>query len=72
MIHPLVPTPLKFGTKCAHGILTGVLKQKNIKVWACDSTGYMIYPLKKQLHTHWKRRKHNLEDFLKIYHTAKN
>ena len=28
MVHPQGLTPLKFGNKCAHGILTGVLKKQ--------------------------------------------
>ena len=31
MGHPQVPTPLQFYNKCSHGILTGVLKQKQSK-----------------------------------------
>ena len=42
MVHPLGSSPQKFDNKCAHGILTGVLKQKQHKgmdmlfYWICD------------------------------------
>ena len=32
MGHPQGPPPLQFDNKCAHGILTGLLKQKQSKV----------------------------------------
>ena len=61
MGHPQGPTPLKFDNKCAHGILTGVLKQKQSK--GMDMQFYWLrdrYIEQNKFHTHWKRGKHNL------------
>ena len=44
MGHPQGPTPMKLEKKCAHGILTRVIKKNNIKVWTCDYTGFVIDP----------------------------
>ena len=41
--HPQGPTPLKIDNKCAYGILIGEIKN-NIKLWTCDSTGFVIDP----------------------------
>ena len=66
MGHPQGPTPLQFKNKYKHGILTGVLKQKQYKgidmrfYWLCDRSMEQ-----KQFHTHWKRGEHNLGDYLK-------
>ena len=61
MGHPQVPTTLKFDNKCAHYILTGVIKQKQSK--GMDMRFYClcdIFTEQKQFHTHWKRNEHNL------------
>ena len=68
MGHPQGPTPLKFDNKCVHGIITGVLKQKQSK--GMDMRFYClcdIFTEQKQFHTHWKRSEHNLGD-----HPTKN
>ena len=52
MGHPQGPTPLQSANKFSHGILTGVLKKNNLKVWTRNSTGSVIYPYKKQFHKH--------------------
>ena len=64
MGHSQGPTPLQLENKCAHGILTGVIKQKQSKgmdmqfYWLCDRSIEQ-----KQLHTHLKSSKHNLRDY---------
>ena len=66
MVHPQGRTPLQFDNKFAHGILTGVLKQKQYKgmemklYWLRD-----ISKEQKQFHTHWKRYEHNLGEYPK-------
>ena len=73
MVHPQVSTPLQSENKFSHGILTGVLKQKQSKgmyiqlYWLCDRSMEQ-----KQFHTHWKRGEHNLGNYLKQYHPAKH
>ena len=49
MGHPQGPLPLQFDKKCAHGILTEVLKQKNLKVWTYDYTVFVIDPQNKKI-----------------------
>ena len=69
MGHPQGPAPLQSDNKCAHGILTGLLKQKQSK--GMDMKFYSICTIlteQKQLHTHCKHRKHNLRE----YPTSKN
>ena len=73
MGHPQVPTPLQFEKKCAHYILTGLIKQKKSKVmhmqflWLCDRSMEQ-----KQFHTHWKGGKHNLGYYPTKYHPDKH
>ena len=73
MGHPQVPTKLQFDNKCAHGILTGVLKQKKSK--GMDMKFYWLHDIsteQKKFHTHWKRGNHNLGDYPTKYHPAKH
>ena len=51
MGRPQGPTTFQFDNKCAHEILTEVLKT-NIKVWTCSSTGFMIYPYNRKNSMH--------------------
>ena len=73
MVHPHGSTPLKFDNKCAHGILTWVLKQKQPKgtemrfFWLSDR-----YKEQEQYHKLWKRSKHNLGDYPTKHHPAKH
>ena len=69
MGHPQGPTPLQFDNKLAHGILTGVLKQKQSK--GVDMRFYWLHDKsieQKQFHTYWKHGKHNLGDYPKKHH----
>ena len=52
MVHTMVPTPMKYDNRCAHGIITGILKQKNLKVWTFDYTGSVIDPKNKNNSIH--------------------
>ena len=64
MGHPKVPTSLQFDNKCAHGILTGVLKQKQFKGMDMQLYGLCDRSIEQEKsHTHWKRGKHNLGDY---------
>ena len=73
MGHPKVTTPLKSDNKCAHGILTGILKQKQYKgiyvkfSWINDKSIEQ-----KQFHTHRKCGKQNLGDYPTTNKTAKH
>ena len=64
MGNPQEPTPLQLENKCAHSILTGVLKQKQSK-----GTDMQFYWLRdrsieqKTFHTNWKRIERNLGEY---------
>ena len=63
MGHPQGPTPLQFDNKCAMGILTGILKQRQSKgmdmrfYWLRDRHG------QKQFYVHWKKGIDNRGDY---------
>ncbi|GFH50520.1 hypothetical protein CTEN210_06996 [Chaetoceros tenuissimus] len=64
MGHPQGPTPLQFDNKCAHGILTGEMKQKASRTM--DMRFYWLRDRaidQKQFHIHWKRGETNLADY---------
>ena len=73
MGHPQGPTPLQFDNKCAHGILTGELKQKQFK--CMDMRYYWLRDRaleQKQLHVHWKRGDTNLGDYTTKHHPTQH
>ena len=73
MGHPQGPTPLQFDNKCAHGILTGELKQKQSK--CMDMRYYWLRDRaleQKQLHVHWKRGDTNLGDYTTKHHPTQH
>ena len=65
MGHPQGPTPMQFDNKCAHGILTGELKQKQSR--SMDMRFYWLRDRaqlgQQQFHVHWKRGDTNLGDY---------
>lgn len=63
MGHPQGPTPLQFDNKCAHGILTGEMKQKASRTM--DMRFYWLRDRGEQgqFHIHWKRGETNLGDY---------
>ena len=63
MGHPQGPTPLQFDNKCAHGILTGEMKQKASRTM--DMRFYWLRDQGEQgqFHIHWKRGETNLGDY---------
>ena len=73
MVHPKGTTPLQFDKKCAHGILTGVIKQKQYK--GVDMKLHWLRDIsieKKQLHTHYKCGKHNIGGYTKKHRPDKH
>ena len=73
MGHPQGPTPLQFDNKCAHGILTGELKQKHSKSmdmrfnWLRDRA-----MAQQQFHIYWKRGPDNKGDYPTKAHPTKH
>ena len=65
MGHPQGPTPIQFDNQCAHGILTGELKQKQSR--SMDMRFYWLRDRaqlgQQQFHVHWKRGDTNLADY---------
>ena len=72
MGHPQGPTQLQFDNKCAHGIITGELKQKQSKSmdmcfhWLRDRAN------QQQFHVHWKHGETNLGDYPTTHHLTKH
>ena len=71
MGHPQGPTPLQFDNKCAMGILTGVLKQRQSK--GMDMRFYWLRDRhsQNQFHCHWKKGIFNLGDYQSKPHPSK-
>ena len=72
MGHPHGPTPLQFDNKCAMGILTGVLKQRQSK--GMDMRFYWLRDRHRQgqFYCHWKRGIYNLGDYQSKAHPTKH
>ena len=72
MGHPQGPTPLQFDNKCAMGILTGVLKQRQSK--GMDMRFYWLRDRHEQhqFYCHWKRGIYNLGDYQSKAHPTKH
>ena len=72
MGHPQGPTPLQFDNKCAMGILTGVLKQRQSK--GMDMLFYWLRDRhsQKQFHCHWKKGIFNLGDYQSKAHPTRH